>query len=66
MGTEVIKLIFTLFLKMPREDVVFMGRGNSFQSEAPDYKKVLHCSMLNSVQLPNGSYSDYTTERATS
>jgi hypothetical protein len=45
MGTEDTKHIFTLFLKLPREDVVFMGRGNSFH-EAPVYKKVPFPALL--------------------
>ena len=44
--TEDIKHIFTLFLKLPREDVVFIGRGNSFHSEAPVYKKVPYPALL--------------------
>jgi hypothetical protein len=46
LGTEDINPFFTLFLKLPREDLVFMGRGNSFHSEAPVYKKVPFPALL--------------------
>jgi hypothetical protein len=46
MSTEDVKHIFTLFLKLPREDVVVMGRGISFHSEAPVYRKVPFPALL--------------------